>query len=126
MLEFLSICLGGAIGTGARYLLSVWVMKSWVTVFPYATLTVNLIGSFCLALLIAAFAGTQSVPPAVRLMLTVGLLGGFTTFSSFSCETMLCFQQGHVWTAALNVAASIGGCLVACVLGQMTGRWLAG
>ena len=120
MLELMSVCLGGAVGSGARYLLALWIVRACPTVFPVATLTVNVLGSFCLALLVELFAGTAA-PPLVRLGLTVGLLGGFTTYSAFSHETMLCWQQGHVWTTALYVAATVCGCLLACVLGQMLG-----
>ena len=69
------------------------------------TLAVNLIGSFCLALLIA-IGSHGAMTPALRAALSIGVLGGFTTYSTFSCETLAGFQQGAPWTTALYVAAT--------------------
>jgi CrcB protein len=126
MMEFLSVCLGGAIGSGARFLLTAWIARTEATPaeFPLGTLTVNVVGSFCLAFVIA-ISTHGALHPTLRLALSVGVLGGFTTYSTFSCETLAGLQQGYVWTTALYVAATVLGCLAACVLGQLAGNRLA-
>src|SRR5512146_1603566 len=103
MARFLWICLGGAAGTGARYLLGGFLLRVLGAAFPYGTLAVNLIGSFLLAGLMYAGLNTQALSPTLRLALTTGVMGGFTTYSTFSYETMKYVQDGAVGMAALNV-----------------------
>jgi len=118
------ICLGGAFGTGARYLLSGWALERFGPAFPVGTLAVNLIGSFLLAGLMYAGVEAGLLPPTLRLALTTGVMGGFTTYSTFSYETMRYLQHG-VWRLAfLNVAVTLLGCLAACLLGWGCVRWL--
>lgn len=88
MERFLWICVGGAAGTGARYLLSGWAQKLLGGAFPYGTLAVNLLGSFLLAALVHITVTTEWVSPTVRMAITTGAMGGFTTYSTFSYETM--------------------------------------
>jgi CrcB protein len=115
--RFLLICAGGAAGTGARYLLSLWITA------PYATLLVNLIGSFLLGLLMHASLLTLS--PDTRLVLGTGLLGGFTTYSTFNYD-MLALLRSNSWGAAgLYAAATLVGCLAAGALGIVIGRAFA-
>jgi CrcB protein len=124
--RFLWICLGGAAGSGARYLLSGWSLRVLGSAFPYGTLAVNLIGSFLLAALM--FAGTEAgaVSPTVRLALGTGVLGGFTTYSTFSYETMKYLQDGAWGVALLNMIVTLVGCLAACFLGWAMARGLLG
>lgn len=124
--RFLWICLGSAVGGGTRYLVSGWALKVFGPAFPYGTLTVNIIGSFLLAGLM--FAGTEAVtmPPTVRLALTTGVMGGFTTYSTFSYETMKYLQDGAWGMAVANVLVMVLGCLGACLLGWAGARWLFG
>jgi fluoride exporter len=84
MTRLLWICLGGAVGTGARYLLSGWLLRVAPPGFPYGTLAVNVIGSFLLALLLQVPLTAESLPPTLRLALTTGVMGGFTTYSTFN------------------------------------------
>jgi CrcB protein len=126
MSRFLLVCLGGALGTGARYLLSGWMLRLLGPGFPYGTLAVNVIGSFALAVLMYLGTETAAMPATTRVVLTTGVMGGFTTFSSFSYETMK-YLQGSAWQlAALNVAASLLGCLGACMLGWAGAKWMVG
>jgi CrcB protein len=124
--EFLCICLGGAVGTGARHLLSGWVLRLCGPAFPFGTLAVNVLGSFLLGLCMYAGVEVSALSPTTRLALTTGVMGGFTTFSAFSFETMRYVQQGAFLLASLNVVASVLCCLAACFLGWATGRWLFG
>jgi fluoride exporter len=125
MLRFLLICCGGAAGTGARYLLGVWIGRASTGGFPLATLAVNLIGSFAIGLVAAAALRAGAMTETTRLVLTTGLLGGFTTYSAFNQETLDLARQGAVSTAALNVAGTVLGCAVAGMIGTWIGLSLA-
>jgi len=123
-MQFFWICLGGAAGTGARYLLSGWTTATFGAAFAWGTLVVNVLGSFLIAVLMVAANEANLLSPTLRLALTTGVMGGFTTYSAFSYETMLCFQQGAWGTGALNIVVTVVGCLVACLLGLWCGRAL--
>lgn len=125
MAKFLWICLGGAAGTGARYLLSGWALRALGPAFPYGTLAVNLIGSFLLAGLMVVGTDTSALSPTLRLALTTGVMGGFTTYSTFSYETLTAFEEGRWGVGCLNVGVTVAGCLAACALGALAGRWMA-
>ena len=122
--RFLLVCLGGAVGSGARYLLSGWVLRQLSTAFPWGTLSVNLLGSFFLALLMSLGLSGLISSPELRLALTTGAMGGFTTYSTFSYETAVLIQEGSWATAGLNTAVTIIVCLLAAVLGLAAGRAL--
>lgn len=126
MERFLWVCLGSAVGGGARYLVSGWVLKALGPAFPYGTLAVNVVGSFLIAGLMYGGVEKALISPTVRLALTVGVIGGFTTYSSFSYETMTQLQDGAWALALLNVLVTVIGCLVACALGWTAARWLFG
>src|SRR4029077_352228 len=87
MSRFLWICLGGAAGTGARYLLSGWLLRAAGPGFPWGALAVHVIGSFLLGLIMQVSLTTGLVPPTLRLALATGVIGGFTTYSTFNYET---------------------------------------
>lgn len=124
MSTVLWIGLGGFLGANARYWLGLWLADRWGTAFPYGTLVVNALGSLVLALLLTLATGRVSVPPGARLFLAIGFLGGFTTFSAFSYETISLLQQSG-WRAALvNLVANTGLSLLSAVLGIVVGRWL--
>jgi CrcB protein len=126
MARFLWICLGGAVGTGARYLLSGWVLRLAGPGFPYGTLAVNVIGSFLIGLVMQVSLSTDLIPPTLRLTLTTGLMGGFTTYSAFNYETLQLVQEGSWPLAAANLGITVVSCLVAGALGVFTGRALVG
>ena len=94
MYRFLLICLGGAIGTGARYLIALEVPGILGTGFPYATLTVNVVGSFLLGAIMHIGLTTNLMSPELRLMLTTGIMGGFTMYSTFNYETIEYLREG--------------------------------
>lgn len=126
MIRFLWICLGGAIGTGARYLISGWTLKRFGTSFPYGTLAVNLIGSFLIGAIMQVALTTALLSPTLRLILVVGVMGGFTTYSSFSYETVHYFQEGAWLLGFLNILIMVAACLAAGVAGLGSARWLVG
>jgi CrcB protein len=126
MTRFLWICLGGAAGTGARYLLSGWALAALGAGFPYGTLAVNVIGSFCAGLLMQVGIATPLISPTLRLALTTGVMGGFTTYSTFNYETIRYMQDGAWRLAAGNVALTLFACLAAGLAGIALGRSLFG
>jgi CrcB protein len=125
MERLLWICLAGAAGTGARYLVALWAAQRLGSVFPYGTLIVNLAGCFVIAALMHA-ALLLGWSPTLRAALTIGFLGGFTTYSSFNYETMQLLEEGAPATAMLNVGATLAGGLVAGWLGLVLARELVG
>jgi len=118
MQRLLIVCAAGGIGCGVRYLVALWIGPR---AFPYATLAVNLLGSFLIALVLESSLRVASFPPNLRLALTTGFMGGLTTYSSFNYETTTLAQQDHVERALLNVGVTLIGC-VAC---GIAGLWLA-
>jgi CrcB protein len=122
---FLWICLAGALGTGARHLLTVALTAACGTALPWGTLAVNLIGSFLLGGLVQASASAGSISPEVRLTLGTGFLGGFTTYSAFNQQTLDLAQHDAWGRAALYVVTTLAGCLVAGAAGALAGRRLA-
>ncbi len=127
MERFLFICLGGAVGTGARYLVSGWAAQWLGTGFPYGTLAVNLIGSLLLGALMHVGLTTEWLSPPMRLAVTTGVMGGFTTYSTFSYETMRLLQEGAWLLAGANIAITIVACLAASFAGFALARaWVGG
>jgi CrcB protein len=124
--RFFLVCLGGAVGTGARYLVAVGTPRLLGTAFPYATLVVNVLGSFLLGAIMHAGLATGIMTPTVRLVLATGVMGGFTTYSTFNYETMEYLRKGAVGLAALNMASTLVLCLVAGALGLAVARRLVG
>ena len=117
------ICLGGACGTAARYGVDVAAAR-WLGVdFPYGTLIVNVLGSFLIGVIQEVALSTPLVSETVRLVLAVGLMGGFTTYSAFSYGTLRLAERSSA-AAAVNVLLTTGLCLGACALGLLLGRAL--
>ena len=122
-MRLLLICLGGACGTAARYGVGIAAVR-WLGVdFPYGTLIVNVAGSFLIGLIQELALSTTVIPETLRLVLTVGVMGGFTTYSAFSYETMRLAERGAS-AAILNVLLTLGLCLGGCALGLLLGRAL--
>ena len=124
MTRFLMVCLGGAFGTGARYLFGGWAQRALGTAFPYGTLIINLVGSFLLAVIMYLSLEVGLIPANARVVLATGVMGGFTTYSTFNYETLKLLQTGSVAIGALNVAGTVVGCLVAGVLGLVVAKAL--
>ena len=120
------ICLGGAAGTGARYLLSGGIVALLGIAFPYGTLIVNVLGSFAITLLMHIALTTNSITPTLRLALTTGVVGGFTTYSTFNYETLQYLREGNWIVAAANVGATVLFCLAAGVAGLVLARAIIG
>lgn len=124
LVSYLLAGLGSALGGMARVWLSNWAAHRWGDAFPWGTLLINTTGSF----LIGFVAGL--IVPGSRFGLedrtvtffTAGICGGFTTFSAFSLQTLRLAHQGHPWSAAANVGASVVCCLLAVALGHELGR----
>ena len=117
MERFLWVCLGGAIGTGARYLVSLWCAERFGGSFPYGTLVVNVVGCFLLALAMPIALHFEGVPQNLRLALTTGFLGGLTTYSSFNYESTKLFHDGEPRLALVNFATTVLACFIAGLLG---------
>jgi CrcB protein len=116
----LAVALGGAVGSVARYLTSL-AFAPVAAAFPFATLTVNVVGAFLIGLFARVFGGADH-DPVVRLALTTGLCGGFTTFSAMSAETVTLVQQGRAGRAAVYVLLSLVLGFGATAFGLMAAR----
>src|SRR5688500_5547536 len=125
MERFLWICLAGAAGTGARYLIALWAAQRFGSSFPFGTLIVNLAGCFGIAAVMHA-ASTLSLSPTVRSAITIGFIGGLTTYSSFNYETTRLMEEGAPAMAAVNLAVTILGGFAAGWLGLIAAREVFG
>ena len=125
MERFVWICLAGAAGTGARYLVALWSAQRFGSAFPYGTLIVNLAGCFAIAAVMHA-ALALSWPATVRSAITIGFLGGLTTYSSFNYETTRLLEEGAVGSAMVNALATILGSFLAGLLGMLSVRLVLG
>jgi CrcB protein len=114
---------GAAVGAWGRWGLSYW-LNPRLAHLPLGTLAANLVGAYLIGLAMAWFAATPDLSPLVRLLLVTGLLGGLTTFSTFSAENLTLLEQGLWGAALLHIAAHLGGSLLATFLGLMSGRAL--
>lgn len=101
------VMLGGAVGAGARHLVGRAALGIWGPGFPVGTLLVNVVGGFAMGMLAAWLASRASGDEALRYLLGVGVLGGFTTFSAFSLETVLMLQRQEFGMAAFYIVASV-------------------
>jgi len=122
--QFAVVCLGGALGSGARYLVAVGVAR-WIGAdFPWGTLAVNLAGAFLIGL-VQQLAAAMLLSEPARLFLSVGVMGGLTTYSAFSYETVRLVERGAWSAAVMNVVGTTVACLLLCVAGMAAGRALA-
>jgi fluoride exporter len=126
MTQLFWICLAGAVGTGLRYLVGLWALRAFGATFPFGTLLVNLTGSFLIALVVELALTTAWIGPTLRLTLTTGFMGGLTTYSAFNEETLRYFDERAWRLGALNMFVTVGGCLLAGVLGLLLARRVAG
>jgi fluoride exporter len=126
MALFFMVCLGGAVGTAARYLMGVSIQAAFGPSFPVGTLAVNLVGSFLVSMLMVLGADKGLISTPLRIVLCTGVIGGFTTYSSFNFETMRLLQQGAVGLGLLNLGVTVVGGLVMGTLGFFAGRLLGG
>ncbi|HVH26170.1 MAG TPA: fluoride efflux transporter CrcB [Vicinamibacterales bacterium] len=123
MEQFLWICLAGAAGTGSRYLIALWAAQRFDSAFPYGTLIVNLLGCFGISAVMHA-ALTLSWSSTVRSAITIGFIGGLTTYSSFNYETSRLLEEGALRAAAVNATATVMGAFAAGWLGVLCAKQL--
>lgn len=124
MYTYLAIAFGGALGALSRYWLTVSIERFNGTGFPLGTFVVNLLGSFLIGLLYILFAEKLSVADQWRPVIITGFLGAMTTFSTFSLDALLLFQQGHYNTALFYVLSSVVICIFAAYVGMQIARIL--
>lgn len=120
----LAVALGGALGALARYGVNIGSARLLGLNFPYGTLTVNIIGCFAMGLLTASFAMKEPLDPSFKLFLTTGILGGFTTFSAFSFETVMLYERKPI-LAVIYIASSVIFSVLGCLLGMRMMRGIA-
>ncbi|HXJ36004.1 MAG TPA: fluoride efflux transporter CrcB [Candidatus Eisenbacteria bacterium] len=121
-MNYLLVGVGGFVGANARYIVGLWLATALGAAFPYGTMAVNLTGSFVAGVLLGV-GDTRGLADESRLLLVTGFLGGYTTFSAFTVETMRLAEQSGI-AAGINVLASVGVGLVAAVAGLYVGRGL--
>ena len=120
----LLIAFFGALGCLTRYFLSGWVYDLLGRSFPYGTFAVNIVGAFCIGLIMEFSMRSTLVSPSLRIGLTIGFLGGLTTFSTFSYETFRLLEDGELLIAMANVLLSVMVCLVFTWVGIIAARQL--
>ena len=125
MTRILLIAFAGALGTLARYGIGVAAGKTLGTSFPYGTLAVNVLGCFLMGAIAHVAVSSEMLSPTARLALTVGFLGGLTTYSSFNLETTQLLGRG-AWFAVVNVGLTLVGCFVAGLVGMAAARRFVG
>ncbi len=121
LLNYLAIAIGGAIGACLRFALSEWMLHLFGRAFPFGTLLVNILGSFVIGLLYGLLITEQISPNPWRIFIGIGVLGAFTTFSTFSMDTVLLLQQGDWLKAVVNVVLNVVLCLTLAWLGLKLG-----
>lgn len=120
---FLAVGIGAAIGAWLRWGLGLWLNPA-VPELPMGTLSANLVGGYLIGLAIAFFMQNPGISPEWRLLIITGFLGGLTTFSTFSAETVTLLMRGqYAWGSAI-IVAHLGGSLLMTVLGIQTFKWL--
>jgi CrcB protein len=123
-MQLLLVFIGGGLGSVARYLTAVFMADRFGATFPWGTLTANVVGALLIGFLATLADERGLLGPQARLFLVVGALGGFTTFSSFSLETLRLAGGGATLPALLNIFGNLGLSLVAVELGAGLGRVL--
>jgi CrcB protein len=125
---YLWVAIGGALGSVARFALGNAMLAAVGADFPWGTLLINIIGSFVISFfgVLTGMNARFPLPAEARIFVTVGLCGGFTTFSAFSLQTVELARTGHPMRAALYVAASAALCIIACALGYASAAALNG
>jgi len=118
----LAVAVGGAIGSLLRYTISLRAVDWFGADFPYGTLLVNTLGSLLMGFLVFYFHGRVVETSVLRPFLLIGLLGGFTTFSAFSMETLALFSDGSYFRGLINVIISVVLCIVAAALGMLAAK----
>jgi fluoride exporter len=122
LVDIAEVVIGAGIGGGLRYVLGGWIAERWGVSFPWHTFAINISGAFLLGILMALTVERSLVPPSMRLFLGVCILGGFTTFSTLSYESVALVEQGLFVQGAANMFGSALLGMVAAVVGLFVGR----
>ena len=122
MLNYIVVFAGGGIGSVARFILATWIGQRWGKSFPLGTLVINITGSFLIGFLMTLMAERFIENPQWRLLLVVGGLGGYTTFSTFQYETGMLVMDGEIGYAALNAVLSVAVGFIALKLGEVVAK----
>lgn len=124
-LSIIYVALGGALGSASRYLLGTWTQSISKSIdFPYGTLTVNLIGCFVIGFLSQLAESRGAFTSESRAFVFIGILGGFTTFSSFGNDTINLLRDGETFNALANIGANVIVGLLLVWLGRMVSYWI--
>ncbi len=124
MNDFSLISLGAILGANMRYWLGDWAARRWGTAFPFGTVLINLTGSFILGFIVSAFVDRLGIDPRWRAMLVIGFLGSYTTFSTYTLESVNLASNGQWALGALNLLGSALAGGLAAFLGLWLGRSL--
>ena len=124
MLNIFLVALGGALGSVARYFVSLWSVRLAGPSFPWGTLTVNIVGAFLIGLMVETIARRFDASAEMRLFLVTGILGGFTTWSSFTLDAVALFERGDLGLSALYLGGSLVVSFAAVFAGLALGRAL--
>ena len=122
MINYLLIGAGGFAGAIVRYALGKWIGQLWGRSFPLGTFIINVSGSFLIGLLMALFTGRFMTNPQWRLLLIVGFLGAYTTFSTFEYETGALLEDGEFILAMINIVLSVMAGFIALKIGQIIAK----
>lgn len=112
-MHWFAVAVGGALGSIARYALSTWIFDISSHKFPYATLAVNVLGSFFMGVLFVIIIEKAALPTEMRSLLMIGFIGAFTTFSTFSLDALGLWQNGHIFMSVVYMLATVILCLFA-------------
>jgi CrcB protein len=124
--RFLLVCVGGALGSGARYLVASWAASAWPATLPVGTAAVNVLGSWFIAVVMDLSLRSGVLSPDLRLFLATGVAGGFTTYSAFNHETLHLLEERAYLLAGAYVSGMVVLCLGAGLLGIATARLMGG
>ena len=123
-MTYLAVAFGGALGAMSRFFVYNVFMRATTSTFPWATLTVNIVGSFLIGIAFVVITERLEMGPEVRGVVTVGFLGAFTTFSTFSMDTIGLLEQGQVGSAIIYVLSSVAVCIITAWLGLTVAKFL--
>jgi len=121
-MQLVAIAMGGAFGAMLRFIVSNSVSQHWGREFPYGTLSVNILGSLVMGFLFVAIGAMPGISPHWRSILMVGFLGAFTTFSTFSLDTLDLAMRGQWISGLTNILVSVVLCIAACWLGMIIAK----
>lgn len=124
MLDLIVVAIGGAVGSVTRYLIGNFVSKNYHGSFPIGTFFINIVGCFLMGLFMSSLIQKEMVDTSWRLFLCVGLLGGFTTFSSFGYEALTMLSNGKLMMAGMYAGCSIVAGVFAAITGMMVSKFI--